>query len=202
MKAKEWVKHLSQLQPDTPEHDAAAEACGAECRAIFKKRAIGIESSGQSPFKQSQLSDRLVFAYKEASIKWDSICHGLQVLKREKEGPDATPDWPFIKGMMLLTDIVDMLENEKIGDVQKAEMLSYFTALAERLGYKDEPAFKVSLNLGREKTQAAVLSEIIRLRGELYSMQLAFALDPGSMSFDDIERAQKIRRRLALLTSQ
>lgn len=201
MKAKEWVKHISQFKPDTPEHDAAAEACGKECREIFQMRAKSIQTGSNHSFQRDRVSDRLVFAYKEAAVKWDSICHTLLLLKQEKEGPDAAPDWPFIKGMMLLTDIIDMLENEKIGDVQKAEMLSYFTALAERLGYKDEPAFKVSLNLGREKTQSAVMSEIIRLRGELLSMQLAFAMDPGSLSFDTVERAQKIRRRLALLTS-
>jgi hypothetical protein len=35
MKAKDWVRHILQFQPDTPEHDAAAEACGKECRAML-----------------------------------------------------------------------------------------------------------------------------------------------------------------------
>jgi hypothetical protein len=58
MKAKDWVKHISQLQPDTPEHDAAAEACAKECREIFQMRVKSIRGGGKGSFFRDQTSDR------------------------------------------------------------------------------------------------------------------------------------------------
>ena len=200
MKAKDWVKHISQLQPDTPEYDAAAEACAKECRDIFQMRVKSIRGGGKGSHFREQTSDRLVFAYKEAGVKWDSVAHGLLLLKREKEGPDAPPNWPFIKGMMLLNDIIEMLEKEGITEVQKAEFLSYHKMLAGRLGYLSETAFQVTFQAGAEQTANAVFQEILRVRGELTSMRLA-AMMGHEFSMADIERAVALRQRLAVLTS-
>jgi hypothetical protein len=206
MKAKEWVQRISALDPESSEYEKAAVECERECREIFKMRADSIRTDrsphhSQSAFQRNKMSDRLVFAYKEASVKWDSICHALLNIRREKEGPDAPPTWPFVKGLMLLTDIVSMLENTTIDDVQKAELLRYFTMVTERLGYQNEVVFKAALSLGRERTQVAVLEEIMALRRELNRLQAAMLFGTGDGALSDFNRILAIRKRLVSLTS-
>lgn len=201
MKAKDWVKRISALQPDTPEYDKAAVECERECREIFQMRAKSIHVGKQSPFQRDQMSDRLVFAYREASVKWDAISHALLTLKREKEGPEALPDWPFVKGLMLLTDIIGMLENTSVKEVTKGELLRYYTMIAEKLGYQDEVVFKAALSMGREQTQTAIMEEIMQLRRELYRLQAALMFGASQEIVGDYNRILEIRARLSFLTT-
>lgn len=197
MKAKEWVKHFLLLSEDSQEFQEAVEKLLVECNEILATRMQNINPR-QHSFRNGAL-ERIVNAYREANVKWDAVCHALLIAKRERDGDEAAISWPLVRGFLLVSKVLSSLDDTQLKDVEKAEVFHDYREIAKRLGYENDPIFKVMANMVLEKTHTAVADEIRQINHELTKIRAKVIF--SNITMGDINRSVELQERLAYLLS-
>lgn len=146
MKAKEWVAVLLPLMQDpvrSEEFLQQVELLAKECNELLIARLKGIN------FRWRRNADeRVVAAFREASVKWEAVVHAIQIKLGEP------PTFPLMRGAVLLphvTRLIESLDDKKLSPSEAREEYNFLMLMASRLGYRDEKWLTVMLDMLNER---------------------------------------------------
>ena len=163
MKAKEWIAKLVPLARNdagAEEYQQLVQALTTECVEIFKVRLRNINTDWRRTS-----DERMIAAFREASVKWDAVVHGVQV---ELQG---TPPFPLMRGALLLPHLTSLLEdiqNNRITHQSARAMQKFLVTAAERLGWNRFPYLHALFNMLDARLQSGASAQI---KGYVESMQ-------------------------------
>ena len=195
MKAKEWVKLLSDLTPGSDEYDKAVNDLYVECNQILALRIKGMEN--RPTWLKPDLS-RWTNAFREAGVKWDAVVHGVAMIAKERNGENAVAPFPLFKGMVLWTKLSHVVQDTAASSRDKSEVFDVLKKIATDLGYQDIPVFKVLLDLGQRMSINANLDEYLQITRELVSYREKAST--GNLSMAEANRVLALRMSWSYLS--